>query len=104
LSVIRVGILKTNSRAKALAELESCFGGMGSLNDLVFCELNSNLPGDRTEAQANEEFGRLLDRCFRELRLASGSQIDRLRWWWLEWRHRGELPPRIKNAFHERAV
>jgi hypothetical protein len=104
LSTIQAGILKPDGRAKALAELQSCFGGMGTLNDLVFSRLNGNLPDHLTEAQANEEFGHLLDRCFRELRLVNGSKIDRLRWWWLEWRHRRELPPRIKSAFDDRAV
>jgi hypothetical protein len=77
---------------------------MGTLNDLVFSSLNGNLPDNHTEAQANDEFGHLLDRCFRELRLINGSKIDRIRWRWLEWRHRRELPPRIRNAFGGRAV
>jgi hypothetical protein len=79
--------------------LESCFGGMGSLNDLVFSEGNGNLPAGYTAEQANAEFYRLMDVLFRENRLASKGISDRLLWRYLEFKHRGELPPRIKKAF-----
>ena len=103
--VVLQNALSVPSRSgRALTELESCFGGMGTLNDLYFSDLNGSLSPGLSEAAANETFGRLLDQCFMELRLANGSTFDRIYWRWLEWRHSGELPPRIKNSFQRRAV
>src|SRR5215204_155636 len=65
-------------------ELEDCFGGMGSLNDLYFCELNSNLPAGYSEQQVNAEFLRLINAVFRENRLASTGIFSRLLWRWYE--------------------
>jgi hypothetical protein len=104
LESVRGGVLDANRKDAALGELGSYFGGMGSLNDLVFCFANGNVPANYTEVRANEEFGFLLDRCFKEFQLINASFLDRIHWWWLERRHDGELPPRIKNAFARRAV
>ncbi len=83
-------------------QLEDCFGGMGSLNDLYFCELNSNLPAGSLEKEVNSEFERLIDAVFRENRLASTGVFRRLLWRWYEGKHRGELPPRVKKSFRVR--
>jgi hypothetical protein len=42
------------------------FGGMGSLNDLVFCDVNDNIPTGYTAIEANTRLRALLDRIFRE--------------------------------------
>jgi hypothetical protein len=60
------GILKgideqlSNPRTVELGrrELECCFGGMSSLNDLYFSERNGNLPAGYSADQANAEFDR----------------------------------------------
>ncbi len=80
-------------------ELESCFGGMGSLNDLCFSEMNGNLPPGYSADEVNAEFDRLMDVVFRESRLASAGLWDRLLWRYYEFKCRGELPPRIKKTF-----
>ena len=83
----------------ARRELESCFGGMGPLNDLYLCEQNGNLPPS-TDAEAfNAEFSRLMDTLFRENRLAGASLFQRLQWRYYEFKHRGDLAPRIKKTF-----
>ena len=83
-------------------ELDDCFGGMGSLNDLYFCKVNSNLPARRSEREVNAEFERLMDVVFRENRLASKGLFGRLLWHYHEVKHRGELAPRIKKSFSAR--
>jgi hypothetical protein len=80
-------------------KLESCFGGMGSLNDLFFSEANGNLPPGFSEDKVNIEFNRLMDAVFRENRLASASLRDRLLWRYYEFKYQDELPPRIKKTF-----
>jgi uncharacterized protein YggL (DUF469 family) len=72
---------------------------MSSLNDLYFSERNGNLPAGYSADQANAEFDRLMDVLFRENRLASKGVWDRVLWRYLEFKHRGELPPRIKKGF-----
>lgn len=79
-------------------KLEDCFGGMGSLNDLLFTEMNGNLPPGYSAEEVNHEFDLLLNSVFRE-RLASKGRWDRLLWRFYEFKHRGELPPRIKKTF-----
>jgi hypothetical protein len=83
-------------------ELEDCFGGMGSLNDLYFCELNSNLPAGNSQKEVNAEFARLIDAVFRENRLASMGIFRRLLWRSYEGKHRSELPPRVKKSLRAR--
>ncbi len=73
---------------KARVDLNSCFGGMGSLNDLVF-----------SNEKLDFEFGKLCDEVFKENRLVSAGVLKRLRWELYEFTHRGEPSPRIKNAF-----
>lgn len=73
----------------ARLELDSCFAGMGSLNDLGFDSEADNL-----------EFGRLADIVFRENKLLSSRFRERLRWFLYEkMQDEDELPPRIKNSF-----
>jgi len=83
-------------------QLEDCFGGMGSLNDLYFGEVNSNLPAGHSAKAVNAEFERLMNVVFRENRLAAMGLFKRLLWRWYEGKHRGELPPRVKKSFRTR--
>lgn len=69
-------------------DLNSCFGGMGSLNDL-------NFANDKLDS----EFGKFSDEVFKENRLADAGALKRFRWRLYEFSHSGELPSRIKNAF-----
>lgn len=69
-------------------ELDSFFGGMGSLNDVAF--------GDE---ELNSEFGKLCDRVFRENRLVGAGFFTRLRWRAYELAQPADLPPRIRNGF-----
>jgi hypothetical protein len=95
--------LRSRDRANAAAiNLEGMFGGMGSLNDLYFCETNKNLPAGENEKEFNEKFSRLMDKTFKELRLRNASFLTRLHWSYLAWRHRNELAPRIKKTFGRR--
>lgn len=80
-------------------ELASCFGGMGSLNDLYFCNQNGNLPPGADSDVINQNFDRLMNSLYRENRLVGASLYQRLLWRFYEFKHRGELPPRIKNTF-----
>ena len=96
--------LRSADRAETAAtNLESMFGGMGSLNDLYFCETNKNLPAGESEIDFNERFYRLMDQTFKELRLRNASLITRLHWAYLAWRHRNDLAPRIKKTFRRRS-
>jgi hypothetical protein len=52
-----------------LEELKGHFRGMGSLNDVVFCPENHNIPEGFTAGEANREIAKLLDRNFREASL-----------------------------------
>jgi hypothetical protein len=83
-------------------QLEDCFGGMGSLNDLYFSEVNGNLLAGHSEKEVNAEFERLMDVVFRENRLASTGLFSRLLWRYYEVKHRGELSPRLKKSFSAR--
>ena len=69
-------------------KLNSFFGGMGSLNDVVF--------GDD---ELDSEFGKLCDRVFRENRLVGAGFFTRLRWRAYELAQPADLPPRIRNGF-----
>jgi hypothetical protein len=80
-------------------ELESCFGGMGSLNDLYFCDHNGNLPAGADPKVFNGHFDQIMDALFRENRLAGASLYQRLQWRYYEFRYRGDLSPRIKKSF-----
>lgn len=77
-----------NEIPKARLELNSCFGGMGSLNDVVFAD-------DKLDT----EFGYLSDTVFKENRIVDAGVWKRLRWRLYELAYSEELPPRIKNAF-----
>jgi hypothetical protein len=49
-----------NSILNGLNMLKSYLGGMGSLNDVYFCEDNGNIPKGYTSESANIEFGKRL--------------------------------------------
>jgi len=81
--------LETGSMHKsARIELDSYFGGMGSLNDLAF-------PDDTEQ----KEFGRLADEVFKHNKLLTVGFRDRLRWHLYERSHKDDLSPRIVNSF-----
>ncbi len=92
--------LKSDTRVdEAANKLENLFGGMCSLNDLYFCKTNENLPTGLNEQEFNERFNCLMDKTFKELRLRNSGILTRLHWIYIEWKHRRELPPRIKKTF-----
>ncbi len=103
LSAIVSGLRSSVLAKEAANNLESMFGGMGSLNDLYFCETNKNLPAGNNENDFNEQFSRLMDHTFKELRLRNASFLTRLHWSYLSWNHGSELPPRIKKTFRRRS-
>jgi len=84
---------------EAAHKFENMFGGMGSLNDLIFCQTNKNLPNGETEKEFNERFSSLMNNAFKELRLLDMGVLSRLQWMWLDCRNKGDLPPRIKKTF-----
>jgi len=86
---IRAELENPATESVALSRLSDAFGGMGSLNDLVFGE---------TDAE-HEEGDRLRDAVFRDMKLYYGTRGDRAEWAALEEKHKGELPPRIKHSF-----
>jgi hypothetical protein len=72
---------------EALHELGDLFGGMGSLNDIVFCKENQNVPVGLAPAVANRRMDMLLDELFAQLFPAeAGPPVD-------------SLPNRIRHAF-----
>lgn len=75
------------------------FGGMGSLNDLVFCPENENAPTGYTMEDANRELERLLDRIYRCLSLYGVSAATRAAW--LRQENESELPIRIRASFRQ---
>jgi hypothetical protein len=87
---IRTDLQNQAAQADALSRLGAVFGGMGSVNDLIF-----------NGAGADQEGGRLLDAVFRDMSLYYGTPEDRIQWKKLEDEHKGELPPRIKHAFRK---
>jgi hypothetical protein len=99
LEEVQEGLKSRATCAKAIEQLNSYFGGMGSLNDVCFHPMNKNVPAGLTPEQANGRLELLLNRIFRDLRLLNAPFPFRILWYWLEWKHRKELPPRIKNAF-----
>ena len=90
-----------NKQALTLRQFKDYFGGMGSLNDIYLSDINKNLPTGFTAREANKKLSRLLDRCFKEYRLLGAPLPIRMLWRILEWKHRGEIAPRIKNAFRK---
>lgn len=82
--------LQTPNETQALSRLSEFFGGMGSLNDLVF-----KGPG------ADSEASRLMDAVFRDMKIYHGGPEHRAQWAKLEEEHKGELPPRLKHAFRK---
>jgi hypothetical protein len=80
--------LQTPKETQALSRLSEFFGGMGSLNDLVF-----------EGAGADSEAGRLMDAVFRDMKIYHGGTEHRVQWAKLAAEHKGDLPPRIKHAF-----
>ena len=89
------------TQKEAVHELESCFGGMGSLNDMFFCRQNGNLPEGESEETFNKNFNLHANRVFKELRLFRATWFLRLLWHVLEWIYRRDPPPRIKNSFRK---
>ena len=76
------------SRSKARIELNSYFGGMGSLNDLYF-----ENPNDM------DEFDRSATTVFRENRLFAAGPLRGFQWRICSLIYHRDLPPRIKNGF-----
>jgi hypothetical protein len=99
LSEIALGLRSAEGAQRAAADLENMFGGMGSLNDLYFCDTNKNLPAGEDEKGFNKRFAQLMDQTFKELRLHDAGLFTRLHWSYLAWKHRNELAPRIKKTF-----
>ena len=87
---IRTDLQSQPTETEALSRLSDTFGGMGSLNDLVF-----DGPG------ANQESGRLMDGVFRDMKLYHGTPGQRAEWLELEEEHKDEPPPRIKHALRK---
>lgn len=87
------------TQKRALHNLNSCFGGMGSLNDVYFCHQNGNLPEGESEESFNKKFDLFANRVFKELRLFRGTASFRLLWPVLNLIYRRDPPPRIKNSF-----
>ena len=88
LADVKRGLENEETRESHRTELDSYFGGMGSLNDLGF-----------QDESDNKQFGRLADIVFRENRLVNARLSERVRWRLLESAKQDELPPRIKNGF-----
>ena len=95
-------LIDKEQREKALEDLDNYFGGMGSLNDLYFCEANENLPDGQSEKKVNAQLDKLLNVLYKKLSLLNASPITRAYWEWLEWRYRNEPPPRIKKTFRRK--
>jgi len=96
---VRERLAEPASVHEALDDLLSNFGGMGSLNDFVFCEDNQNIPPGRATEEVNRELNQLLDRIFREASLYGANESDRAAW--LSWEATSELPPRIASSFRK---
>jgi hypothetical protein len=84
---IRQGLASEASQREAVKTLQSYFGGMGSLNDIILCQENQNLPPGRGMEEAKKELDDLLDEIFGYL-VPDSSPADP-----------SELPPRIRYAF-----
>ena len=78
LSEIASGLRSSDRADTTVTVLEGLFGGMGSLNDLYFCETNKNLPAGEDEKAFNEKFSRLMDQMLKELRLRNANLLNRL--------------------------
>jgi len=78
------------TEVEGLSRLSGLFGGMGSLNDLVF-----------DGAGVDEVGAHLLDAVFRDMKLYHGTPEHRAQWKKLEEEHKDEPPPRIKHAFRK---
>lgn len=100
LTKIKSDIINQDTRREALNLLNDYFGGMGSLNDMVFCEGNKNIPEGYNEKQTNKEFEILLDKLFKEYKLFEGSIWDRIKWSYKEFNNRKNPPLRVLNAFN----
>ena len=49
-----------------LEEIISWYGGMGSLNDLIICEINGHLLKEKDEKTLNDEFNRVSSAIYEE--------------------------------------
>ena len=90
---IRSDLRLAEKQNMALETLSRLFGGMGTLNDIYFCERNGNLPDGRDEKSVNAEFEGLLDELFAAFANVRGFTVAR---------HK-ELPPRVAYAFRRQA-
>lgn len=89
LTDIRRELANEETHLHARLELDSIFGGIGSLNDVGFQD-----NADQTE------FGRLADSVFKENKLLRSGFRERFRWLLRDvCRDEDELPPRILNGF-----
>jgi hypothetical protein len=102
LNSIRARLDTPDAAPTALTELQDCFGGMGSLNDLWIDPRNNNVPSGQDPAALNARLERLLDTVYRESHLVGAGLAARLSWWWLERQRRPGLPPRVLAAFAPR--
>ncbi|MBI5573731.1 MAG: hypothetical protein HY919_04155 [Elusimicrobia bacterium] len=99
LSEIKNELNQPDKREEALKSLGSCFGGMGSLNDLYICKEYNNIPQGYTAIDVNKKLDKLMDNLFKEYKLVSLNPLSRILWKILEFKYRNDFPPRIKNAF-----
>lgn len=76
LSDIRLKISTTSSRLEGVDLLSTCFGGMGSLNDIFFDARNRNIPDGYTAEEANKKFEELLNALYENLKSADGKLFD----------------------------
>ena len=101
LQPISEGSRSSTDLSRAMEELRRYFGGMGSLNDLVFCAQNNNIPKGYTEEAANRELGQLLDQIYRCLSLYGAPAAIRENWRREE--SESDLPLRIRDSFRRRS-
>lgn len=97
LSEIKNDLNHPDKRDNALKTLGQYFGGMGSLNDIWFSQKHA--PQGYSPEQANLKLDKLLDNLFKEYKLFGVPLIGRILWKILEFKHKKDVPPRIKNAF-----
>jgi hypothetical protein len=74
---IKNELLNKETFEEALFRLKNYFGGMGSLNDLYFCETNKNLPKNVNVEDFNLKWKTLLNCLFKEVYLFGKSEIDK---------------------------
>jgi hypothetical protein len=74
---IKNELLNKETFDEALFKLKRYFGGMGSLNDIYFCETNKNLPKGAKIEDFNSKWKMLLSNLFKEIHLFGKSEINK---------------------------